>query len=168
MTESGKKALTEEFQNLANSILEDKTKRFSEQNLESLGQVLTPFRERLNEFKSRVEEIHYQDAQQQAALKTELSQLKELNRQMSEEAHDLATALKGHAKSRATGVSWYSRTYSHDPVCSLIATIVAKSVSTPRMASSGRMSSSTCPRKTSDRRRKSLTQCLYALCECRR
>ena len=98
MTESGKKALTEEFQNLANSILEDKTKRFTEQNLESLGQVLTPFRERLNEFKSRVEEIHYQDAQQQAALKTELSQLKELNRQMSEEAHDLATALKGHAK----------------------------------------------------------------------
>lgn len=98
MTESGKKALTEEFQNLANSILEDKTKRFSEQNLESLGQVLTPFRERLNEFKSRVEEIHYQDAQQQSALKAELAQLKELNRQMSEEAHDLATALKGHAK----------------------------------------------------------------------
>jgi len=98
ITESGKKALTEEFQNLANSILEDKTKRFSEQNLESLGQVLTPFRERLNEFKSRVEEIHYQDAQQQAALKAELAQLKELNRQMSEEAHDLATALKGHAK----------------------------------------------------------------------
>ncbi len=98
MTESGKKALTEEFQNLANSILEDKTKRFSEQNLESLGQVLTPFRERLSEFKSRVEEIHYQDAQQQAALKAELAQLKELNRQMSEEAHDLATALKGHAK----------------------------------------------------------------------
>jgi DNA recombination protein RmuC len=98
MTESGKKALTEEFQNLANSILEDKTKRFTEQNLESLGQVLTPFRERLNEFKSRVEEIHYQDAQQQAALKTELAQLKDLNRQMSEEAHDLATALKGHAK----------------------------------------------------------------------
>ena len=98
MTESGKKALTEEFQNLANSILEDKTKRFSEQNLESLGQVLTPFRERLNEFKSRVEEMHYQDAQQQAALKAELAQLKELNRQMSEEAHDLATALKGHAK----------------------------------------------------------------------
>ena len=98
ITESGKKALTEEFQNLANSILEDKTKRFTEQNLESLGQVLTPFRERLNEFKSRLEEIHYQDAQQQAALKTELAQLKDLNRQMSEEAHDLATALKGHAK----------------------------------------------------------------------
>ncbi len=98
MSEAGKKSLTEEFQNLANQILEDKTRRFSEQNLESLGQLLTPFRERLNEFKTRVEEMHYQDAQQQAALRAELTQLKELNRQMTEEAHGLATALKGQAK----------------------------------------------------------------------
>lgn len=98
MSESSRKSLTEEFQNLATNILEDKTKRFTEQNLEGLGQLLNPFRERLNEFKTRVEEMHYQDAQQQAALKTELAQLKELNRQMTEEAHGLATALKGQAK----------------------------------------------------------------------
>ncbi len=98
MSESSRKSLTEEFQNLANSILEDKTRRFSEQNIESLGNLLDPFKERLNEFKKRVEEIHYQDAQQQAVLKAELASLKELNQQMSTEAHDLATALKGQAK----------------------------------------------------------------------
>ena len=98
MSDTSRKALTDEFQNLANSILEDKTKRFTEQNLEGLGQLLTPFRERLTEFKTRVEEMHYQDAQQQASLKTELSQLKELNRQITEEAHSLATALKGQSK----------------------------------------------------------------------
>lgn len=98
LSDSSRKSLTEEFQNLATHILEDKTKRFTEQNLEGLGQLLNPFRERLNEFKARVEEMHYQDAQQQAALKTELAQLKELNRQMTEEAHGLATALKGQAK----------------------------------------------------------------------
>ncbi len=98
MSDSSRKSLTEEFQNLATRILEDKTKRFTEQNLEGLGQLLHPFRERLNEFKTRVEEMHYQDAQQQAALKTELTQLKELNRQMTEEAHGLATALKGQTK----------------------------------------------------------------------
>ena len=98
MSEAAKKSLTEEFQNLANSILEDKTRRFSEQNIESLGNLLHPFRERLNEFKSRVEEIHYQDTQQQASLKAELANLKELNQQMTAEAHDLATALKGQAK----------------------------------------------------------------------
>ncbi len=98
MSETSKKALTEEFQNLANNILEDKTRRFTEQNQENLGQLLNPFKERLNEFKSKVEEIHYHDTQQQAAMKVELTQLKELNRQMTEEAHDLATALKGQAK----------------------------------------------------------------------
>ncbi len=64
MSDSSRKSLTEEFQNLATRILEDKTKRFTEQNLEGLGQLLHPFRERLNEFKTRVEEMHYQDAQQ--------------------------------------------------------------------------------------------------------
>lgn len=98
MSDAARKSLSEEFQNLANGILEDKTRRFSQQNLENLGNVLNPFRERLNEFKQRVEEIHYQDAQQQATLKAELAQLKALNRQMSEEAHELATALKGQAK----------------------------------------------------------------------
>lgn len=98
MSEAARKSLTEEFQNLANGILEDKTRRFSQQNLENLGTLLNPFKERLNEFKQRVEEIHYQDAQQQATLKAELAQLKDLNRQMTEEAHELATALKGQAK----------------------------------------------------------------------
>jgi DNA recombination protein RmuC len=98
MSDGARKSLTEEFQNLANSILEDKTRRFSEQNIENLGNLLNPFKERLNEFKKRVEEIHYQDAQQQATLKAELANLKELNQQMTAEAHGLATALKGQAK----------------------------------------------------------------------
>lgn len=98
VSEAARKSLTEEFQNLANSILDDKTRRFSEQNLASLGNLLDPFKERLNEFKKRVEEIHYQDAQQQATLKAELAGLKELNQRMTTEAHELATALKGQAK----------------------------------------------------------------------
>lgn len=98
MSDAARKSLTEEFQNLANSILEDKTRRFSEQNLENLGNLLNPFKERLSEFKKRVEEIHYQDAQQQATLKAELANLKALNQQMTAEAHGLATALKGQAK----------------------------------------------------------------------
>ena len=46
------------------------------------------------EFKTKVEEIHTKDTEQQATLKAELAQLKDLNRQMTEEAHGLATALK--------------------------------------------------------------------------
>lgn len=93
-----KEALTNQFKTLANDILEEKSKRFTEQNQTNIGQLLNPLKERMTEFKAKVEEIHIKDTEQQATLKAELGQLKDLNRQMTEEAHGLATALKGQAK----------------------------------------------------------------------
>jgi DNA recombination protein RmuC len=93
-----KEALSNQFKSLANDILEEKAKRFTEQNQTNIGRLLDPLRERITEFKAKVEEIHSKDTEQQATLKAELMQLKDLNRQMTEEAHGLATALKGQAK----------------------------------------------------------------------
>lgn len=93
-----KDALSNQFKSLANDILEEKSKRFTEQNQTNIGQLLNPLKERIAEFKSKVEEIHTHDTAQQATLKAELSQLKDLNLKMTAEAHDLATALKGQAK----------------------------------------------------------------------
>lgn len=93
-----KEALSNQFKSLANDILEEKSKRFTEQNQTNIGQLLNPLKERIAEFKSKVEEIHTHDTAQQATLKAELSQLKDLNLKMTAEAHDLATALKGQAK----------------------------------------------------------------------
>lgn len=93
-----KEALSNQFRSLANDILEEKSKRFTEQNQTNIGQILNPLKERMTEFKAKVEEIHTKDTEQQATLKAELAQLKDLNRQMTEEAHGLATALKGQAK----------------------------------------------------------------------
>lgn len=93
-----KEALSNQFKSLANDILEEKSKRFTEQNQTNIGQLLNPLKDRIMEFKTKVEEIHTKDTEQQATLKAELSQLKDLNRQMTEEAHGLATALKGQAK----------------------------------------------------------------------
>jgi DNA recombination protein RmuC len=90
--------LSLQFKILANDILEEKSRSFSEHNQTNMGQLLNPLRERMTEFKSKVEEIHAKDIEQQAILRTELSQLKDLNRQITEEAHGLATALKGQAK----------------------------------------------------------------------
>jgi DNA recombination protein RmuC len=78
--------------------LKKNRKRFTEQNQTNIGQLLNPLKERMTEFKAKVEEIHTKDTEQQATLKAELAQLKDLNRQMTEEAHGLATALKGQAK----------------------------------------------------------------------
>ena len=98
LLQEARDSLSAQFKALANEILEEKSRRFTEQNQLNIGQILDPFRERLGEFKAKVEEIHIKDTEQQALLKAELMQLKELNRQISEEAHSLATALKGQAK----------------------------------------------------------------------
>lgn len=90
--------LSNHFKALAAEILEEKGRSFSELNQTQLGNLLNPLRERMNEFKAKVEEVHAKDLEQQATLKAELLQLKDLNRQMTEEAHGLAVALKGQSK----------------------------------------------------------------------
>jgi DNA recombination protein RmuC len=93
-----KDTLTQQFKILAQDILEEKSKRFTEHNETQMTQLLNPLKERLAEFKSKVEEIHLKDAEQQSELRTELKLLKELNQQITTEAHGLTTALKGQAK----------------------------------------------------------------------
>lgn len=90
--------LADQFKSLASEILEDKSKRFAEQNQANIGALLGPLKTQIHEFKAKVEDIHLKDTEQQATLKAELNQLKDLNRQITEEAHGLATALKGQSK----------------------------------------------------------------------
>jgi len=90
--------LSNQFKALAAEILEEKSKRFVETNQLAIGQIMDPLRERMTEFKAKVEEIHARDVEQQALLKAELAQLKELNQTMTQEAHGLAVALKGQSK----------------------------------------------------------------------
>lgn len=90
--------LSNQFKALAAEILEEKSKRFVETNQLTIGQIMDPLRERMNEFRQKVEEIHAKDIEQQATLREELKQLKELNQQITQEAHGLAVALKGQSK----------------------------------------------------------------------
>ena len=96
--EEQKAALKTEFENLANQIFETKSQAFTTKNRASLEELLTPFKTQMNDFKQKVESIHTEDTKQQTELKTELKQLQELNKQITEEAHHLATALKGQKK----------------------------------------------------------------------
>jgi len=96
--EEQKEALKVEFKNLANEIFESKGKDFSEKNKESLDALLNPFKTQMKDFKDKVEDIHHKETTQQAEMKAELKQLQEMNKQVTEEAHQLATALKGKKK----------------------------------------------------------------------
>ena len=56
------------FKNLANDILEEKSRQFKQTNSESLEQLLKPFRENLESFRKRVDEVYDNEAQQRFSL----------------------------------------------------------------------------------------------------
>lgn len=91
-----------EFENLAARLLEEKSAKFLEQNQQHLGTLLNPLRERLGEFRERMEKIHTEEEKSAAALGFQLKSLHELNRQMAEEAGNLTSALKGQSKTQGS------------------------------------------------------------------
>ena len=93
-----KEALTSQFKNLANEILEDKSKRFTEQNVASLDALLKPLQTKLSEFKEQVSTSYGNEARERFALKSEIERLANLNLRMSDETRSLTQALKGDSK----------------------------------------------------------------------
>lgn len=87
-----------EFKNLANEILEEKTKKFTEQNKSNLSSILDPLKEKITDFEKKVEQSNKESIDRNAALREQLNNLKELNLKMSVEAENLTKALKGDAK----------------------------------------------------------------------
>ena len=93
-----KEALTSQFKNLANEILEDKSKRFTEQNAANLDALLKPLQTKLTEFKEQVSNSYGNEARERFALKSEIERLANLNLRMSDETRSLTQALKGDSK----------------------------------------------------------------------
>ncbi len=93
-----KDKLKTDFETLSEQILKSAQKEFSTQSKQGLDLFLSPFRQQIADFKDKVETIHSNDLKQREELKTELKHLQNLNRQMTDEAHDLSTALKGQKK----------------------------------------------------------------------
>jgi len=93
-----KEALTNQFKNLANEILEDNTKKFTEQNAQQLDILLKPLQTKLTEFKEQVSNSYEKESRERFALKHEIERLANLNLKMSDEARSLTNALKGDSK----------------------------------------------------------------------
>ena len=98
--EESRAALKAEIENIAASILEDKSRRFTAQNREQLEQLLGPMAERLKEFRTQVQEAYGKESEARFALTEEVRRLSDLNQTVSREAGNLAQALKGQAKTR--------------------------------------------------------------------
>lgn len=91
-------AMKAQFRNLATDILGEQTQKFRQTNEEAIEMLLKPFRQNIADFRERVEKIYATEAEQHGALKNELKNLMELNRQITTETTNLTRALKGDSK----------------------------------------------------------------------
>ncbi|MFL1404536.1 DNA recombination protein RmuC [Marinobacter sp. M1N3S26] len=98
LLERNREALKQEFENLANRIFEQKSERFSQQTRTSLDNLLNPFRDQIQDFRKRVEDVYTSETKDRQALRSEIKSLQDLNRQITEEAANLTRALKGDKK----------------------------------------------------------------------
>ena len=101
-----KVALTDQFKSLANDILEEKSKRFTEQNQTNLGALLDPLKLKITEFQTKIEDTYVREGNERSALGVELKHLKDLNQQLSEDAKNLTRALRGSTKAQGTWGEW--------------------------------------------------------------
>jgi len=103
LLESAKQALANHFEALAADILEQKSKTFSEGNQKELGTLLSPLREQIKEFREKVEKAQADSNTGVTKLETLIGTLNGLNQQLSAEARNLTTALRGSAKTQGDG-----------------------------------------------------------------
>jgi len=96
--ENLQKKFTEQFDNLANKIFEEKTQKFTQQNRENLDQVLKPLNDKLKDFEKKVEDTYIKNVKDRTDLQVEIKKLYELNSKISEDANNLTKALKGDVK----------------------------------------------------------------------
>lgn len=96
--ENLQKKFTNDFEVLANKILEEKSTKFTNQNRENIKNILEPLEKKIQTFEKKVSDSDEKRVGFQSALKTQLDHLKELNAQMSKDTINLTKALKGDSK----------------------------------------------------------------------
>ena len=92
------KKFTTEFENIANRLFEKSSEQINKQGSEQLDTILKPFKERLTELKSQINNTYDKDTQQRVRLHEQVKQLFDLNQQISSDAQNLTNALKSNSK----------------------------------------------------------------------
>lgn len=92
--------LSNQFKVLANEILEEKSRRFTDQNQTNINQLLNPLKLQLTEFKTKIEDVYINEGKDRSALAEQVKQLTQLNNTLSQDAQNLTLALKGNNKAQ--------------------------------------------------------------------
>lgn len=89
-----------EFKNLANQLLEEKAKKFDEEQKRGLNEVLNPLKEKIKNFEDKIEVSNKESLARHVSLKEQLVGLRDLNEKMTTEASNLTRALKQDTKTQ--------------------------------------------------------------------
>lgn len=100
--EANRKQLKLEFENLANKILEDKTRSFDQTNKSSIEALLKPFRDQVEGFQKRINDVHSESIKGNAALEGEIKKVLEVGLKIGSDAQNLTEALKGDSQKRGS------------------------------------------------------------------
>ncbi|MES3008166.1 MAG: DNA recombination protein RmuC [Pseudomonadota bacterium] len=102
LLQQAREQMSLEFKSIANEILEEKSRRFTVSNRESISEILKPLNEKILHFEKKVEETYDREAKERFSLAKEIRGLQELNTRISEDAVNLTNALKGENKTQGT------------------------------------------------------------------
>uniref|UniRef100_Q3ARL9 DNA recombination protein RmuC n=1 Tax=Chlorobium chlorochromatii (strain CaD3) TaxID=340177 RepID=Q3ARL9_CHLCH len=90
--------LKKEFELLSLRILEERGKALGAEQRERLDTLLLPLRQQLEAYRQRIEEVHHADTLLSGQLIEEVRQLQALSSRVSNDAQQLAHAIKGDSK----------------------------------------------------------------------
>jgi len=109
--EKQKAELENQFKVVSEKVIKDRQEMLAEQNKQGVGALLKPLQEQIDGFQKRINEVHDVSVKGNASLKTEIENVMKMGIKMSDEAHNLTSALKGDSQqSGAWGEAQLERT----------------------------------------------------------
>ncbi|MEA3491243.1 MAG: DNA recombination protein RmuC [Campylobacterota bacterium] len=100
LLQKNKEQMKMEFQLLADKILQTNSQHFSHQNRENITKMIDPIQEQFEAFKKQINDVYIKETKERSMLQVEINHIKEINLQMSREANNLTSALKGESKTQ--------------------------------------------------------------------
>lgn len=95
-----------QFERTAERLFQEKSDRFTLQNARQLDGLLSPLKERLQSFEQQIERRFLEETKDRITLREELRHLQQLNLRISDEANNLAGALRGNTKTQGDWGEW--------------------------------------------------------------
>src|SRR5690606_29782425 len=86
------------FENMAGRLLDEKSEKFTRLNQVNIEALLKPLQEKIRDFEKKVEETYHLESRERFSLQRELQRMQELNSTLSEQATNLANALKADTR----------------------------------------------------------------------